>query len=94
MMDISLVSTQKQTEKLMQMLRTLGLGLSFFPSQGSDAWQGPADLQQYPVVNPDASPPPHLLFVDAAHLFILNPVIIVPLHWPAGKALRSSWGVN
>lgn len=57
------------------------------------AWQGLTDLLQYPVVNPDP-PPRHHLFVDAAHLFILNPVIIVPLHWPAGKALRSSWRVN
>lgn len=67
-----------------------------------DAWWGLADLPQFPSVNPDTRPPlfcppapPHLLFfVDAAHLFILNPVIIVPLHWPAGKAPRSSWRVN
>lgn len=58
-----------------------------------DASQTPTDLPQFPTVNLNRSPLSHLLshshplLCRCAHLFILNPVIIVPLHWPAGKAL-------
>lgn len=40
-----------------------------------------------PLISSSSSPrSSHLLLCRCAHLFILNPVIIVPLHWPAGKA--------
>lgn len=67
----------------------------FFLPQQLPGWRFTvrADLPQFPTVNLNGSPLSHLLphshplLCRCAHLFILNPVIIVPLHWPAGKAL-------